>query len=237
MAIRDFVSTDVEDALIQAGAELSANYWKIGRLVIQAVEQTELLRAAVIAGKVNLPRQKVDELMALTVAKIYAHAATLTGKSSKRIQEYVTCARFYPDEVVEAYGVLPFDHFDFARQFGERWRDVLDLSIRQIERNYGRPPSVDWLRAQFADDDPQGQTFEQVLADHANAAYFEDTVSMVGNAEPGAATMQALRRLEMAVSGLAGLAGSLPLNENQRSRWRALVDEMAAFLRELTPTR
>ena len=63
-------------------------------------------------------------------------------RSMSSILRYAEAAEFYPDEIVEAYGFLPFSHFDYARRFGDRWREVLDESVRLADERGGLPGSV-----------------------------------------------------------------------------------------------
>jgi hypothetical protein len=74
----------------------------------------------------------------------------LFGKSGRRVREYAQAVQFYPAQAWTEFEVLPFSHFEFALAFGEKWRTILDASLLNMDRNGGRPPSVDWLQANFS---------------------------------------------------------------------------------------
>jgi hypothetical protein len=69
------------------------------------------------------------------------------GMSS--ILVYMHVAEFYPPEIVEAYDILPFSHFEYAMRFNDDWRRILDRSLELAGQNGGMPPSLKRLEAEF----------------------------------------------------------------------------------------
>ena len=71
-----------------------------------------------------------------------------SDKAVRTLLYYASTALHFPPEIREAYGVLPFSHFNYAARFGEHWREVLDYSLDAFEK-YNRPPSLSRLMQNF----------------------------------------------------------------------------------------
>lgn len=70
-------------------------------------------------------------------------------RSMSSVMRFMEVAGFYQPEVVEAYSILPFSHFEYAMRLGARWRSVLDYSIKVSDERGGQPPSVVLLERKF----------------------------------------------------------------------------------------
>jgi len=79
---------------------------------------------------------------------IYKAVGSFFGKSSRSIRVYAQVAEFFPPEIREAYTVLAFEHFRVACSMGEKWRQVLDWSLDQIDTT-GKPATVDAILNEF----------------------------------------------------------------------------------------
>jgi hypothetical protein len=71
------------------------------------------------------------------------------ARSMSSIELYARVADFFPQEVQEAYGFLPFSHFVYAMQFDDQWRTILDYSRDETDKRGGLPPSVAFLEHYF----------------------------------------------------------------------------------------
>jgi len=113
---------------------------------------------------------------------VYKAVGSMFGKSSRSIRVYAQVAEFFPPEIREAYTVLAFEHFRVACSMGDKWRQVLDWSLDQIETT-GKPATVDALLNEFyyapAENDPEAEQERDMLrqvGDHISGirAVFED---------------------------------------------------------------
>jgi hypothetical protein len=129
--ISQIISADVVDRLILLGQASSDAAWEVGDIVNHEWEQIES------AGRTT----------PFTRMEWYKYVAELVGKSERTVRDWAGLAMFFPPEARGEYPPLSVDHFRLARSFGERWRECLDMAMRKMGVNNGRPPSVDWLEA------------------------------------------------------------------------------------------
>jgi len=57
--------------------------------------------------------------------KIYKSVAKFVDATERTVRYYAETAAFYPEEVREEFEVVPFTHFDLARNYGDDWRRIL----------------------------------------------------------------------------------------------------------------
>lgn len=83
-----------------------------------------------------------------------AVASALNNEISERTVRYYTdVVKFFDLEIFEAYELLPFSHFAFAKSFDGKAFDVLDLAY-SYTKTYGKAPSVAWLSVNFGNVTP-----------------------------------------------------------------------------------
>jgi hypothetical protein len=73
--------------------------------------------------------------------KIYQAMSQYCDSAPRTIRYYAETASFFPQDVRDQFDVLPFSHFDLARNYGEAWMHVLKIgannpswSRRKLER-------------------------------------------------------------------------------------------------------
>lgn len=138
----DVVPEDRQERVIQAGYERSRACWVIGQ---EALDQKNENDAAINRG----------EVIEIADGALYAYFATLAGCAARTVREYVSICKYYPDYIREEFFMLSVDHFRFAMRFGDidKARQILLAAKLQVDRNGGRPPTVEWLEAHFTDVD------------------------------------------------------------------------------------
>lgn len=121
----DLVPDDVQSELIMIRSKLTENYFRIGdianRLVLEAIKSKSGVRAS----------------------RIHKAVARFAGKSGRTVRYYAENAAFYSNTGRQLWHYLPFSFFDFARGFGDKYTDVLELAAD----NPGC--TLAWLRTEY----------------------------------------------------------------------------------------
>lgn len=119
------ISDEDQAILIQIRDNLRRNYFLIGD----------------IANKYVYESVKHD--YAMNVLDIYDEIGRIVGKAGRTVRYYAEEAAFYTPSMREAYDILPFSFFVFARTMGDMWVTVLDYamehpqySLAAIKRNF-----------------------------------------------------------------------------------------------------
>jgi len=220
--LSDIRPTDRQERYIGFGNVLSEAAWLIGREINREWEETERLKDQAAAGKLHgeyWTPTNIARLLATGKMDLYRDVAALIGKRERRTRQYTETAAFYPPEVQEAYSALPHSHFEFAMALGDKWRDVLELSYRQMHNSGGRPPSVAWLEMSF----PGVNSIEpvQALQDVTDIPYGNEDPTQY-NYEPvlptSPGTAYALDRLNQAIAAMSKLAKHLDVTAEQANR-------------------
>jgi len=144
------IDSDIQDRLIFLGRVASDAYMEVGTIALRICNRLDEIKRDSITGKLYLPPGQADTLKETGYMDVYRVVGELFGKSGRRVREYAQAVQFYPAQAWTEFEVLPFSHFEFALTFGEKWRTVLEASLLHMDRNGGRPPSVDWLQANFS---------------------------------------------------------------------------------------
>lgn len=128
----------------RVGARITEDSWFIGSQTQDAIDRLRSVKSAIVRGEVNTPY--ADFIMAFDVMRVYAQMAMRFGVASRTVRDYYAVYAYYTDEQREKYAVLPFSHFRFAKTCGIKISEqILALSLLAMDKNGGRPPSVDWL--------------------------------------------------------------------------------------------
>jgi hypothetical protein len=122
---------ETQSQFIEWGQRRNKDSWWLGRKTFAYIEADN-----------SLPKEHQIGTM-----KVYSGIAQLTGVSARTVRYYRDVAKFYPDEIQEAFDVLPFSHFATAMQYPEPVK-LLEKAIAYMEDRGGRPPTVEWLESQ-----------------------------------------------------------------------------------------
>lgn len=123
----DIVPTEIQDELIQIGLVDTQNMFYIGDIANDLYETAVALRKPI------------------THQYVCAAVAKFCGRSSRTVRLYSNIADFYSLVTRTEYDMLSFSHFVAARQYGEDWREVLEVAL---SGEYS-PLSVDETHAKF----------------------------------------------------------------------------------------
>lgn len=172
----------------QIGERYSEHCWDIGDKTIAALNQLQLIKAAIIRGDMN--PVYADYILALGSMEVYSQLALRFGVKLRTLQDYLSIAKFYAAEQRTNYLALPFSHFRIAKSYGPYLAyPVLDLALKAMDSNGGRPPSAAWLEANLyrvtadpgvLDDIAAVQKFESI-AESISVADFVSTNDEDGN--------------------------------------------------------
>jgi hypothetical protein len=182
---------DTENELIQLGDTGSRVQWRIGQIVADGIR-----------------------IHALDRMRAYADAAKLTGRSLRSIRRYVAVVEFYAARFVADYAVLPFEYFAVAARYGDRWQELLEACMREMDRTGGGLPGVDWLRA---------------LAGDAIVTSYEAENGTL----PGADPQTTMRQLNKYTQALTSAVNALPLEGDIIARFVAALDQLQAAIDEI----
>lgn len=229
------MSETVKDRLSFLGRMMGVAAREIGEIAILACAELDNAKSAATLGKSKLSPAQIDELMSTGYMDVYAAIGEQTGISRRSISDYITCAKFYPNNVWEKYSILPFSHFRFALGFGNKWSDVLDLSIRQMDNNNGRPPSVEWLEMTLRTIDSPATVKDRmdaediVYGDYSNPLeYPADIAPDDSSIAPG--TRFALDRLKNILSAVQKITQNLDLPDELGDQ---LADTIENFIQSV----
>ncbi|MHC4748259.1 MAG: hypothetical protein ACYTFW_00150 [Planctomycetota bacterium] len=83
----------------------------------------------------------------LSANKVYRAMSSYCDTAPRTIRYYAETANFYPIDIREEYDMLPFSHFDLARNFGDHWEEVLQLGAQNPywSRNRLEKAANKWL--------------------------------------------------------------------------------------------
>lgn len=100
---------------------------------------------------VELCKKNLESGLVVTDSRVYEAVGRFCGKAGRTVRYYAEAAAFYDRSVRSEFDMLPFAHFVVARQFGERWREVLEYAAEV--------PGItaDELRAVFVADHKSGE--------------------------------------------------------------------------------
>lgn len=111
-AVVSYTISDEDQAiLIQIRDNLRRNYFLIGD----------------IANKYVYESVKHD--YAMNVLDIYEEIGRIVGKAGRTVRYYAEEAAFYTPSMREAYDILPFSFFVFARTLGDDWVHILEYAM------------------------------------------------------------------------------------------------------------
>lgn len=128
--------SDLIDTLIQVGADLTRNSWRIGEIDSHLCA---LLDDYCYQDESGTPYTHDD---------MHKAVASLVGLHTRRVRGCAAVWRAYSDDQRAEYDVLPFSHFEFAMCHPDLTADILECSKRRMGET-GRPPSVEWLEYNF----------------------------------------------------------------------------------------
>lgn len=125
---RSFLPEELQNVLLYWRDKFKQGYFEVGDIAARCIEAMNLVESE------------------LTQQEIFNEIGRFCGKSGRTVRYYYETAIFFDQGLRDHFSDLPFSHFVFARQMGERWREVL---IYAQER-----PSIseDALRAHFIAD-------------------------------------------------------------------------------------
>lgn len=136
----DLVPDDVQCELIDIRTKMTEDCFRIGK----------------IANRLVLEATKAGAL--ITAGRIHKAVGRFAGKSGRTVRYYAENAAFFSDESQMRYGFLPFSFFDFARNFGLAWEDVMILAsdnptctLAWLRANYSLLPLV-YMDAKISED-------------------------------------------------------------------------------------
>lgn len=228
------IPDNVRDRCVYIGQTLSRGNWETGDIA-------NFCKALV--------RERGYEINDM---EIYQYLADLEGSSESSVRHAAYVAAFYPEPVRSDFEVLPFSHFQYAMQFRDGWRDVLETSLRGIETNGGKPRSLRWLSSLFevriepevGGPGPEEDTILAQAVEAANDA--QQAEAMVqANAGPGVSSQVApavaqpltksasryvIENLLRVISFFRTAAMTLPVSEETRISFQASVDDFEKLI-------
>ena len=135
----------------QVGDTYSNTCWDIANIVCDAKTILADLKSGIVTDDAAyrwLTEDQKNMVLAYSTMDLYTQIALRLGISTRTLRDYYAVGSFYSQDAVDRYSVLPFSHFRFAKQCGETIAEsVLELSLKAMDHNGGRPPSVNWLEA------------------------------------------------------------------------------------------
>lgn len=119
------IPDELQNDLIQIGENLSRDKWKIGDI---ANEIKQLTR---------------ERLLNCSIMDVYSFVAQLLRDefSARTIEYYAGLSGFYDCNTREEFHPLSHSHFAYARQYGDKWLEVLNLAMDLLGQS-GKVPSV-----------------------------------------------------------------------------------------------
>lgn len=106
----------------------------------------------IIGDDTNFIKNMVnDNLIPISTFDIYEcvafmHNYEFTGRT---VEYYARVAEFFKDDLRKKYEVLSFARFNLALQYGDRWQEILDLSLEYMDTHNGKLSSERWIRAKM----------------------------------------------------------------------------------------
>lgn len=108
---RSLLSDAQQAELVDIRERLTLDYFRAG----------DIANDAIVA---NAQREGVTQQMVLDEVGVWL------GKSGRTVRYYAETAAFFSPKTREEYDMLPFSHFDLARNYGDKWRVVLELCMQ-----------------------------------------------------------------------------------------------------------
>jgi hypothetical protein len=162
------------DELAQYNDELTANAWRIGDLLVMAV----------------------DEYKHLTkyAAPILRELASQTGGSAETYRDRERVCRKIPPKARAKYP-LSFHQFRACLAAGDNWQFYAEWAMEYADDHNGRPASVDAIRAQVSGNDDEDPTWmkqfmkiqekaEVVLCNPETPAHVRDALDKLIRIDP-----------------------------------------------------
>lgn len=166
-AVLGIISDEIQAQLIQLASDWRRERWRIGDIA-------NYVKASVYERGLDVSIMDVYKAIALCLNQEI---------SARTVEYYSSLSEFFDYSIRDEFGELPHSHFAAARKFGDRWREVLELSASMMGQ-YGRPPSVEWLTAEFSKDgytppEPECTTIDEIRN------YDDDVVVISGHEREG----------------------------------------------------
>jgi hypothetical protein len=122
---KDIVPDETQDELEMIRSRHMLDYFRIGDIANRLVHESAK------AG------------MSVTADRVHKAVGRYCGKKPRTVRYYAENAIFFGPTTRNEYDMLPFSFFDFARTFGNQWKDVLDwaaehpdYSLAQLRHEY-----------------------------------------------------------------------------------------------------
>lgn len=132
----------------QVGETYSRTCWNIANIVGDARTILAEMKSAIVRGDLDksMTNKQANAILAYGTMDLYNQLAMRLGINIRTLRDYYSVGTFYSEAQIDKYDALPFSHFRFAKQCGSDLADrILFLSLRAMDYNGGRPPSVNWL--------------------------------------------------------------------------------------------
>jgi hypothetical protein len=136
-----------QSTLIELGKASDLSAWGIGRETVLQCRELDALKEKARANTLQWDLGEIEVLASTTKLDVYKYVATLTGKSARSVALYAAVWEFFSDKDTSNFEALPFSHFVMAWHHPLTWESILKLSVRRMDENGGKPPSIEWLAA------------------------------------------------------------------------------------------
>jgi hypothetical protein len=185
---------------------------------------------------------KTHENIQVRQMEIYSYIAALSGKSARTIRRYATVAKFYSPQTREKYAVLAFDHFETAMSYGNKWEELLDACMNQMDRDpIGKRPNADWITAYASKNYMTDYEAEMVLqtCPEPEIMNIDEVANDLNSEEPGstgmskAAANRFMGVLHTIFSSLEKVTSIIPVNETLHLKLESILDQLSHVIDEI----
>ncbi len=114
----DIVPDEYQAELIQMRESWVKQYFRVGDIANELVQHS------------------VRQNMPVTARRVYKAIGRYCGKAERTVRYYAENAIFFSPGSREEYSFLPMAFFDLARNYGQRWQDVLEYAALHPAMTY-----------------------------------------------------------------------------------------------------
>jgi hypothetical protein len=192
-SVSQFIPEARRERAIYLGQVSSDAAWEIGQLIALTIDE---LKQAEQEGR------ETGNVVEIGVMDVYKEFASLTGKATRTVREYVQIVDFYASNGVgglDDFPGLSIDHLRSAMRNPARWREMLSACLVEAHNRGGIAPSVDWMEAKFGD---VNTADGELLAFSEENRHLEGLRNIADEQDPE-------KRLRLVVSHLTGLIHSV----------------------------
>lgn len=157
-----FISDATIDRITEAGREIDQNQWLLGDEFLAVYKTLRQTKRKIVGSPGIYPTKIENNILAQTEMDCRQFVADHAGRSTESIKRYAQLAEFYPPNLRRGYQILPLNHFRWIMGFPEHVEQLLNVDMKLVDTNGGKPVPLRILQALFRDTDKIAETLNQL---------------------------------------------------------------------------